>query len=113
MNWYLEALKKYVVFEGRSPRIEFWMFTLFNFIICIVLSIISQVIGVKGILVSIYSLAIILPSISLTVRRIHDFGKTGWLALVLLVPFLNTLAWLIFGLLPSQPESNQYGPEPN
>ncbi|HEY8985897.1 MAG TPA: DUF805 domain-containing protein, partial [Streptomyces sp.] len=85
MQWYLDVLKKYAVFSGRARRQEYWMFALFNIVISIVLSIIGSVLDL-GILSIIYSLAVLLPSLGVSVRRLHDTGKSGWWILIALIP---------------------------
>jgi uncharacterized membrane protein YhaH (DUF805 family) len=93
------------------------MFVLFNIIIAIVLSIIEEVIGIsskpgQGILTNIYSLAILLPSLAVGVRRLHDIGRTGWWLLIGLIPLIGAIVLLIFAVQDSQPGTNQYGPNP-
>ena len=84
MNWYLEVLKKYVVFKGRARRKEYWYFILFNAIAAIILNIVDVIIGTynpvtqAGILGSLYSLGVFLPSLAVTVRRLHDTNRSGW-----------------------------------
>jgi uncharacterized membrane protein YhaH (DUF805 family) len=117
MNWYLDVLKKYAVFSGRARRKEYWMFTLFNVIITIILAIIDSIVfktseGNIGILGVIYALAVFLPSLGVTVRRLHDTGRTGWWALIGIIPILGWLVLLIFMVLDSQPGANEYGPNP-
>jgi uncharacterized membrane protein YhaH (DUF805 family) len=83
MSWFVEALKKYAVFSGRSRRKEYWYFVLFV-IINIVLNIIDNLIGTYnrsagvGLLTSIFNLAVLIPSIAVSVRRLHDIDRTGW-----------------------------------
>ena len=118
MNWYLEVLKKYAVFDGRARRMEYWMFILFNLIISVVLVIIDSLIGTVirqagfGLLQGLYDLAVLLPSIAVTVRRLHDTGRTGWWILIGLIPVIGGIVLLIFMLLDSEPGENQYGPNP-
>ena len=118
MNWYLEVLKKYFVFSGRARRKEYWYFVLFNLIISIVLGIIDGIIGTFsaetgiGLLGGIYSLAVLIPCISVSVRRLHDTGRTGWWLLIGLVPIIGAIVIIIFAVLDSQPDENQYGPNP-
>lgn len=118
MNYYMEVLRKYFVFEGRSRRKEYWMFVLFNILISIVLSIVERVTGLYsvdngvGFLTSIYSLAILIPSISVGVRRLHDTGKSGWWILLNLVPFIGWLVLIAFYVTDSDAGSNKYGPNP-
>ena len=118
MDWYLEVLKKYAVFDGRARRQEYWMFILFNIIITAVLALIDSLIGTVirqagfGLLQGLYDLAVLIPSIALTVRRLHDTGRTGWWILIVLIPVIGGIVLLIFMLLDSEPGENQYGPNP-
>ncbi len=110
MNWYLTVLKKYAVFSGRARRKEYWYFVLFNFIIGVILGFIEGLSGInpegKGsILANIYSLAILIPSIAVGVRRMHDVGKSGWF---LLIPIYNFILTVTGG----DKGDNQYGPDP-
>ena len=118
MNWYLEVLKKYAVFSGRARRKEYWMFFLFNLIITLVLALIDSLMGTfspqagLGLLSGLYSLAVLIPSIAVTVRRLHDTGRSGWWILIGLIPFIGGIVLLIFMVLDSEPGANQYGPNP-
>ena len=113
MDWYLMALKKYADFKGRSQRKEYWMFTLFNLLAFFVLSIVGSVLGDQAeLLTGIYSLGVLLPSVAVTVRRLHDIGRSGWWALLMVVPVVGALILVIFALQDSQAEENEYGPNP-
>lgn len=110
MNWYLEVLKKYAVFNGRARRKEYWMFFLFNLIIAFVLGLIEGIANINptsddSILASIYQLAILIPSIAVGVRRMHDVGKSGWF---LLIPIYN----LILACTEGTKGENEYGADP-
>ncbi len=109
MNYYFEVLKKYAVFSGRASRKEYWMFSLFNIIIMFVLGLILAVIGITyekaDLLVNIYSLAVALPSIAVTIRRMHDVNKSGWF---MLIPFYN----FILTVTDGTKGDNKYGPDP-
>lgn len=106
MEWYLEVLKKYAVFNGRSHRKEFWMFVLINLIIGVVLGWVSEA------LASIYSLAVLLPAIGVSIRRLHDTGKTGWWLLLHFIPVIGTIILIIFFVQDSDEGANEYGPNP-
>jgi len=110
MEWYLSVLKNYVGFSGRARRKEYWMFFLFNIIVSIVLNVIGAVI-MFPILGLIYSLAIILPSIAVAVRRLHDTGRSGWWLLLGLIPLIGTIILLIF-LVQDSHDENEYGANP-
>ena len=118
MSWYLEALKKYAVFSGRARRTEFWYFVLFNIIVTIVLSVIDRLIGTfsgasnLGLLSGIYSLAVLIPTLAVAVRRLHDIDRTGWWIFIGLIPLIGTIVLLVFYLTPGTPGSNRYGPDP-
>ncbi|MNI51531.1 Inner membrane protein YhaI [compost metagenome] len=112
MQWYLKVLQNYVGFQGRARRTEYWMFFLFNFIIGIVLGILGAIIGLGNGLNYLYSLAILLPSLAVGVRRLHDTGKSGLWLLIALVPFVGAIVLLVFMCLDSEEGTNQYGPNP-
>lgn len=118
MNWYLDVLKKYVVFSGRARRAEYWWFILFNIIISLALGAIDGVTGTYspeaglGLLGGLYTLAVLLPSIAVTVRRLHDTGRSGWWFLIFLVPVIGAIVLLVFMVLDSKPGQNQYGENP-
>ena len=114
MNWYLEALQKYAVFSGRSRRKEYWYFVLFNILISIVLAVIDRAIGSSGhgILGGIYSLAVLIPGLAVTVRRLHDTDRSGWWLLLGLIPVIGAIVLFVFVLGDSTPGANQYGANP-
>src|SRR5436309_5574241 len=115
MEWYLAVLKKYLVFTGRATRTEYWMFALFNVIISIVLSIIGYVVvGGNGqsALSSLYSLAVLLPSLGVSVRRLHDTNRSGWWLLISLVPIIGIIVLIVFLVQDSDPGDNRYAPNP-
>lgn len=120
MNWYLEVLKKYAVFSGRARRKEFWFFALFNIIVSILLSIIDGILGLSvggaeagmGILSLVYALGVIIPSIAVTVRRLHDIDKSGWWFLIVFIPIIGPIVLLIFNILAGTPGPNRFGEDP-
>ena len=120
MSWYLLVLK-YAVFSGRARRKEIWYFILFDAIFAYVLGIIDSLLGfivqidnLWGIFVlcSLYSLAVLLPSIGVSIRRLHDTGRSGWWIFINLIPLIGIIIWLIFTLQDSKEGTNQYGPSP-
>ncbi|NJD23812.1 MAG: DUF805 domain-containing protein [Betaproteobacteria bacterium] len=118
MNWYLEAVKKYAVFDGRARRKEYWYFVLFNTIIFVVLTIIDVLTGSysqeagMGLLGGIYTLAVLLPSIAVAVRRLHDTARSGWWLLIALIPLIGAIVLLVFMVKDSSPGQNEYGANP-
>ena len=112
MKWFMAALKKYADFSGRAQRSEFWFFILFLLIILIVLGVIDSVVGTNGILAGIGLLGLIIPSISVAVRRLHDIDKSGWFYFVQLIPAVGGFIFLYFMIKDGTPGSNQYGNNP-
>lgn len=115
MNWYFEVLKKYADFNGRARRSEFWMFTLISTIISVILYLIDKRImpgsGIQ-LLYTVYSLAVLVPSLAVSVRRLHDSGRSGWWILINVIPILGQLVYLVFLVQDSQPAANHYGSSP-
>ena len=111
-DWYLKCVKgHYADFEGRARRTEYWMFILVNVIITIVIGIIGAIIHFKA-LSTLYSLAVLVPSIAVGVRRLHDTGRTGWWLLISLIPLIGTI-WIIILLATNGDQgSNEYGEDP-
>ena len=110
INWYLAVLKNYAGFSGRARRSEYWYFALCSGIISIGLLIIDSALGLTssggvGLLRSVYSLAVFVPSIAVAIRRMHDVGKSGWF---LLIPIYN----LILACTAGDVGPNEYGPDP-
>lgn len=101
-DWYKKAVVNYVGFTGRARRKEFWYFTLVNIIISFVLGFIAGLIGKGAIFSNIYSLAIMLPSIAVGIRRLHDTNRSGWWCLL---PIVNIVFWA----QDSTPGANKYG----
>ncbi|WP_226657145.1 DUF805 domain-containing protein [Pseudalkalibacillus hwajinpoensis] len=112
MNWYLKVLKNYVNFQGRARRKEYWMFTLFNIIISVVLTLVETVADISPFLTGIYSLFILLPGLAVTVRRLHDTGRSGWWILIGLIPLIGSIVILVFTCLESEREENRFGSNP-
>jgi len=118
MNWYLKVLKNYAVFRGRARRKEYWMFVLFYLIFAIVAVILDNVLGTAienigyGLFYILYVLAVLIPYLAVTVRRLHDVGKSGWMILIALIPLIGSIWLLVLMCIDSNPGENQYGPNP-
>lgn len=116
MGWYLAVIKDYAVFEGRAGRSEYWMFFLVNLVIAIALAVLDGLIGTldmfggMGLLGVVYALAVLLPGIGVTVRRLHDIGRSGWWILVGLVPLVGGIILLVMMVLKGNDGDNAYGP---
>ena len=122
-NYFVNVIKnKYADFSGRARRSEYWYFALFNIIISILMAIVGVLVGylmgedtgaiVTLGLMTVYSLALLIPSLALVIRRLHDSGKSGWMALLGFVPVVGGIILLVFLLLESEPNTNKWGPNP-
>jgi len=118
MNWFLAALKKYSVFQGRARRKEYWYFVLFYILIYAALSFIEGTFdGPKGsshggVLTGLFTLATLVPSLSVGVRRLHDTSRSGWWLLLGLIPIVGALILIYFTVHDSDPGDNRFGPNP-
>lgn len=116
LEWYLAVLKKYSVFDGRSHRTEFWMFVLWSLVVGVVLGILDVVLGTDGqyigLLGGLYNLAILVPSLAVGARRLHDIDRSGWWQLVGLIPLVGLIVLIVWWAQPGQAAVNQHGPDP-
>lgn len=118
MGWYLAVIKDYAVFDGRAGRSEYWMFFLINLLIAIALAVLDGVIGTLdmfagiGLLGLLYALAVLLPSIGVAIRRLHDTGRSGWWLLVGFIPLVGGIILLVLLVLKGTDGDNAYGPPP-
>lgn len=112
MSWYIKVLKNYTNFKGRARRKEYWMFTLFNVIIAMVLYGIDSLIGTSPILYLIYCLGVLIPNIAVCVRRLHDIGKCGWWYCIGFIPLIGEIWLIILFCRDGQAGENVYGLNP-
>lgn len=112
MNWYLKCLKQYADFSGRARRKEYWMFVLFNTIFAIVATIIDKIVGTERVFYRLYGLAVFIPGLAVTVRRLHDVGKSGWMYFIGLIIPVGTIWVFILLMRDSQQGNNKWGENP-
>lgn len=118
MNWYLKVLNQYADFSGRARRKEYWMFVLFNMIFAIVAMILDNVLGIAweligyGPLYALYLLVMFIPGLAVSVRRLHDVGKSGWMFLIVLIPIVGVIWFLVLLCSDGQQGSNKWGQNP-
>ncbi len=115
MNWYLKVVRdNYANFKGRARRQEYWMFAFINLIIILILNTIDRVAfsADMAILSSIYGLAILIPGIAVAVRRLHDTDRSGWWALLGLIPIVGTIILIVMMCFDSTSGTNRFGPNP-
>ncbi len=117
MNEYIAVLKKYAVFSGRARRKEYWMFVLFNAIFSLVASLLDMVLFFMpfsgfGPLWVVYTIALFIPGLAVSIRRLHDVGKSGWYYFIILIPIGGPIWLLVLLCTDSQPGGNKYGPNP-
>ncbi|MBW9090039.1 DUF805 domain-containing protein [Rhizobium wenxiniae] len=112
MNAYFDGMRRYFSFSGRSTRSQYWLFSL----TVVVLGIIAVVLDAAVLgspkpaaFTALVYVAHLIPSLAVTVRRLHDADKSGWLVLLLLVPLVNLVCYVVFGCLASTPDANRFG----
>ncbi|WP_338589666.1 DUF805 domain-containing protein [Shewanella khirikhana] len=110
MEYFIGALKKYADFTGRARRKEYWMFVLFYLIFYLVTVGIDMALGTTFI-AAIFSLGLLLPSLAIGARRLHDTGRSGWWQLLYFIPLIGAIVLLVFFCQDSQDE-NDYGANP-
>ena len=115
MSWYLAVLKNYAGFSGRARRTEYWMFVLCNIVVSIVIGILAPLIF-SGIIANTigwaYLLVVLIPSLAILARRLHDIDRSGWWILIGFIPLIGAIVIFIFSVLDSTPGTNSYGPNP-
>jgi uncharacterized membrane protein YhaH (DUF805 family) len=107
--WKTVVLQRYAKFDGRAGRAEFWWFALANFIIMIVLSILVGILSIFWILYIGYAIAVIIPSIAVAIRRLHDTNKSGWFLLIGLIPFVGFIILIVFYAMEGTNGPNDHG----
>lgn len=120
MNWYLKVVRdNYFNFSGRARRQEFWMFMLINFVIAAILGVLDSALGLNfgadeenGLLSSVYSLLVLIPTLALYVRRLHDYGKSGWWVLLIFFIIIGWIWLLIWFCMEGENKPNKWGENP-
>lgn len=125
MNWYLKVLKNFATLDGRARRLEYWMFTLFDVIFTVLSFVVGAVLwrllnldeALNGVglglgLCLLYLLIVLMPKLSVTVRRLHDTDRSALWLLVFLIPGIGPLVMFIMMILEGTKGPNQYGPDP-
>ncbi len=115
MNWYIKVIIQYTDFYSRARRKEYWIFTLFNVIFFMIAMVLDNMLGLTigklpyGALYFLYAIFIFIPGLAVTLRRLHDVGKSGWMMLIALLPIVGAIWLLVLLLTNSQREENEYG----
>jgi len=118
-EYFIEVLKKYTVFTGRARRKEYWMFTLFYIVIYILLTVVAGLLSnlpgvgvVMAFIPLVFCLALLVPSIAVAIRRLHDTNRSGWWLLLGFVPVIGGIVLLVFLVKEGTPGENQFGANP-
>jgi uncharacterized membrane protein YhaH (DUF805 family) len=114
------VLNQYLGFAGRARRSEYWWWTLFTVLLGIVAAVLDSVLGTKvgdgvgstGIIALVVNLLLLLPSLAVLARRLHDTDRSGWWILIGLVPLVGAIVLLVFTVSDSKPGANRFGPSP-
>ncbi len=120
MHWFMEVLRKYAVFSGRARRKEYWYFALGYLVLYVacalidwvlgpIWSLIGEDIGLFGLLLAI---GLFLPSLAVTVRRLHDTDRSGWWILIFFIPIVGVIVAVVFLALKGTEGDNRFGPDP-
>lgn len=115
MNFFIDAVKNYANFSDRATRQQYWMYYLFYIIFSIVLTLLDMGLGLfdpetgMGLFSTIFSLGLLIPSIAILARRLHDIGRSGWWILLIVIPLIGFIVLLIFTLIDSEREENKWG----
>lgn len=119
MNWYLKVFKQYTDFSGRARRTEYWMFVLFHVLAIIATMVIDTLLGLTmmsdsyyGLLYLIYVIISFVPALAVSVRRLHDIGKSGWYYLINFIPLIGPLWFLVYACTDGEAKTNKWGPNP-
>jgi uncharacterized membrane protein YhaH (DUF805 family) len=118
MSWFMTALRDYAVFSGRSRRSEYWYFGLFYLIFYAVFAVLDGITGTFdvrsgiGLFTGILTLGLLLPSLAVTVRRLHDTGRSGWWLLIGIIPLIGEIVLIVWLAQDGEPGGNRFGPNP-
>lgn len=134
MEWALRPLRKYAVFSGRARPKEYWLFWLFCVVTIVVLSFVDSALGLGGmseryarmgptgfawgvqnrggLLTGLFALGILIPSLAVAVRRLHDTDRSGWWLLIGFVPIIGAIVLIIFFISGGTRGPNRFGPDP-
>lgn len=118
MNWYLKVWQQYIDFDSRARRTEYWMFSLFHIIAIIAAVILDNFLGITiddsgiGPIYVVYLLASIIPSFAVSVRRLHDVDKSGWMLLISLIPLVGSIWLLVLNVSEGDSGRNRFGRDP-
>ncbi|MCO1655114.1 DUF805 domain-containing protein [Pseudonocardia humida] len=129
MGWYLQTLRRFTDFSGRSRRRELWPFLAVNVVLGAIASAVDAALGFggyttvtapgyagftysPGIIAVVVGLVLLVPSLAVEVRRLHDTGRSAWWLLIVLVPLAGVVVLIVFWALEGQRGENAYGPDP-
>jgi uncharacterized membrane protein YhaH (DUF805 family) len=119
MEWATLPLKRYAEFSGRSRRKEYWMFALLQLVLFVGLSIIEGILGLSGMVGGVYGplttlvlLALLIPGIAVSIRRLHDTDRSGWWLLIALIPLVGGIVLLVFMVTDGTRGPNRFGDDP-
>lgn len=111
-DWFMKCLKNYANFNGRARRKEYWYFRLSNLGLALLAIGLDMMLGLGDFLLVLVCIALFIPDLAVSCRRLHDIGKSGWWILIALLPLVGILLLVYWFVQDSQPDSNLYGARP-
>lgn len=105
------CFSNYATFSGRAHRPEYWWFALFNVLGSLALAVFDILLGIDA-LSTLFSLAVLLPSLAVGARRLHDIGRSGWWLLLWFIPLIGQLVMIYWAIQPGDQGTNEFGPPP-
>lgn len=111
IDWFKKCLRNYANFSGRARRKEYWYFVLIQSVLAFIATIIDYIIFSNlGLFYFVTALGLFIPSLAVTIRRLHDTSRSGWWMLISIIPLIGSILLIVWLATETKPEVNQWGP---
>lgn len=108
MEHFMNGLRNYATFRGRTSRKGYWMYYLFYILFFVAASVVDGILGTAGVLGGLFVLAMFIPTLAIGIRRLHDINRSGWWCLIPIVPIVGIIVLLVFLVTKSVDEGNRF-----